>query len=279
MSANIRIIHDNAGDDATLSADAEVATLPVTHLQDPTRARVWQTPDGTTAATISGDLPELTVLSALALWRHNFSSQATWRLRVWDGAGQSGTQLYDSGTVDALPPVALGDMEWGVTPLGASAFAGWALAYSVLWFAPVTGRSFQLDLDDPGSSDGYLEASRLFLGRYLQPSVNLSWGHGLLWDEDTRQERTDGGTLRSEAGIVYRRLTIALEALQGQDRSKFQDLQRTVGLRRDLFVSVYPERGGTLERDYGFAAKIETPDPMKRPNPAYYRTGLTLVEA
>lgn len=255
MTGNIRIITPNDGDAATLTASPAMSgTLPVTNLQDSSRARVART-TSTAAQDIKGTWSVAKVISALALIRHNLTSSSTWRLRLYSDASWIAL-VYDSGNPVAVPPKALGDLEWGVDPLGASLFTGWALAFSSMWFTPVTAGSFILTLTDATNPAGYLEASRLFIGRYLEPSYNMEWGFRLAWNEATTQERTDGGTLRSDGFVPYRRLSFRLADLSLTDRPKFLEWARKDGLRNEIFISAFPEDATALERDHSMAAKL-----------------------
>lgn len=260
MTGRLRIITPNDADAATLTAvPSMAATLPQTNLQRPERALVART-TSTADQQIRGTWSTGRVISAVALNRHNLSSVSTWRFRLYADAVWADL-IYDSGEVVAVPPKSLGDMEWGVDPLGVSLFTGWSHAFSQMWLEPIVARSFILTLLDGTNADGYMQASRLFVGRYLEPSINMDWGYGLRWHEDTTQERTDGGTLRSDGNDPYRRLTLRLSWLAPADRPKFAEWARRDGLRNDFWVSAFPEDATSLERDHAMAAKLtQTPE-------------------
>lgn len=258
MTSNVRMIIRNDADAAVLTASpAMEATLPVTHLQDPSRARVAQT-TGLATQEIKGAWSAPKGVSGCVLARHNLTSSGTWRLQVYSDAAWT-TQVYDSGAVVSWPAKSLGDIEWGIDPLGATVFTGWGQAFSSLWFPPVTGQSFKITLADPTNPDGYLRAARLFMGSYTQPLFNFSYGVSLGWKEDTQQTRTDGGTLRSDAREPYRILRFSCKWLSETDRPKFLDIGRTVGMRKDIFVSCFPGAAGMKERDYAMPAKLVRP--------------------
>lgn len=251
----MRIITPNDADAATLTASpAVVATLPVTNLQTSERARVART-TSTADQDIKGTWSAAKVISAVALNRHNLSSSSTWRVRLYQDAAWT-TLVYDSGAVTAVPPKALGDLEWGVDPLGASLFDDWSHAFSQMWFDPTVARSFIVTLSDAANADGYMEASRLFVGRYLQPSVNAEYGMRLGWQESTLQERTDGGTLRSDGVAPYRRLQFRLGWLSTSDRPKFLEWARRDGRRNDFWIAAFPGDATSLERDHAMSGKL-----------------------
>jgi len=252
---NLRIIADNYADSATLTAaPAVVATLPVTNLQLVPRAQVMRT-TSTADQDIKGTWTAPQMLSGCALWRHNLTSSAKWRLKLYSDAAWT-TLAWDSGDVDACPPKALNDLLWGLEPLGANVFTGWGKAFSSMWFAGIVTRSFKLTLKDATNPAGFFDASRLFLGTALEPIYNMSYGLRLAWQDDSKQGRTDGGSLRTDAVEPYRSLKMRLEWLTDSDRPKFFDMGRSRGKRKDVFVSCFSGAGGAQERDYAFAAKF-----------------------
>lgn len=253
--SNLRIITPNDGDAATLSASpALVATLPQANLQDVSRAKVART-TSTALQYYSGTWTTPRIISAAAIVRHNLTSAATWRLLLYSDAALTAV-VYDSGNVVACPPKALGDIEWGVDALGASLFSDWALAFSSMFFSPTTAQGFIIAVTDAANPAGYFEISRLFMGRYLSADYNFDWGFGLQWIEDTTQQRTDGGTLRSDASEPRRRMSFRLSALSASDRPKALEWARKSGLRLDSFISLFPADATALGRDCAMAGKL-----------------------
>jgi hypothetical protein len=253
---NIRIIASNEADAAALSSADFLAALPASNLQLQGRARVARTEDAAGAKVIDGEWPSARVISACVLHGHNLTSAATWRLQGWAGAGQSGDLVLDSGAVPALRRIPWGYFRFGLVPWGATVFSGWERAYSVMWLAPVAVRSWRLTLLDEDNADGYLQAKRLLLGTYFSPEINVEYGLELDWDEATTQERTQAGTLHSDPGAQYRRLQGYFPHLSDVERSQLMELARRVGKRGEVFISVFPEAGSALERDYALLGKF-----------------------
>ena len=105
---SMRIVTPSVSDAATLSSSDFVATLPVGNLQVEGRGRVSRTTNATGNKTILGDFTGVSIISALVLYNHNLTSQATWRLELYSAAGQTGTKVYDSGTINAMAAVCWG---------------------------------------------------------------------------------------------------------------------------------------------------------------------------
>jgi hypothetical protein len=253
--SNLRIIYRNLADAATLGASpALVAALPVANLQTPGRmpARTTSTAD----QTITGDWGSSQQVNAVVLWRHNLSEFAEWRVELFAGANQTGTKVYDSGGVGG-ETIPLGDLRWGVDPLGTTIQRDWTRAYqSVLYFGTVVARSFRITLVDPDNADGYLQAARLFIGAYWSPDRNHDYGASLVWQDDSTQYRTAGGSLRSDVKALSRVINFSLSYMRAADRAAFTDILREVGKVSEVFLSLYPGAGGAQERDYQVLGKM-----------------------
>lgn len=278
MAANLRMITPNESDDAVLTASpALVATLPVANLQDQTR----KVARSTSLATqhIYGNFNASKQVSSFALVRHNLTAAGTYRLKIYDGLNQTGTLVYDSGSIALGSPKGWGDFVWGVDPWGADSFSGWPSAFVALYFTAVTALSFDLQLDDPANTSGYMEAARLFIGPYIEPIKNFDWNFDMHWDENSTQERTDGGTLRTDARAPFRRWTLSLPMLTQGERAQFANIFRKSGLRNDIFISCFAGQGGQKEIDYAGAVKLKQMPGQPSDFLNNWRTDLILEEA
>lgn len=279
-SANVRILAPNSFDGAALTdSPAMVATLPVGNLQDAMRARVARSVGLPNPQYIRGNLASVQALSGFVLWRHNLTTAGSLRLKIWDGMNQSGTLLYDSGAINLGVVKGWGEFTWGIDPWGAPAFSSWAVSYFVQWFAAIQGAmSFEIQISDPANTAGYMEVARVFLGAYFEPQSNFEYGIDLSWEEDTEQERTEGGSLRSDNREPYRLLRLDLNELSDGERALMMEILRLNGKRSDFFVSCFPGFGGNKERDYQFAAKIVQMPKVKHHIPRYFKNELVLAE-
>lgn len=273
----MRIIADNAADRAVLSASpADNIMSPVQYLQTQYREEMARALVGApTVLTLTWSRP--TPLSACVLYRSNLSNAATWRVQVFSDAGAT-VQIYDSGTQNASMLKTLGQLDWGVDPLGASFYDNWGYTVSVLWFAAVTGLSAKVTIDDPNNPLGLWQASRLFMGLYHETTYAPSEGAQMSWQETTTVERTEGGTLRSEAGESFRTLSLTLAMLPESDRRRLSDAFRSVGMRGDEFVSVFPDALDASTRDHQMQAKLVRLDPTTIVHYGRFTQNLSLEE-
>jgi hypothetical protein len=279
--SRVRIIAPNRLDEAALTASpALVAGLPVENLQDDSRARVARSVGLPSPQYIRGDWPAFRQINSFALWRHNLSGAATLRLKLYAGLGQTGDLLYDSGAIELGSIIPWGELVWGVDTWGAELFEDWPVASHVMWFDPVRPLSFELELDDPANPDGYIQASRIVMGSYFMPDVNFSRPFKFRWEDESTQERTDGGSLRTDEQESYRAFTFSLDWLNEAERAAFVEILRQMGKKKTMFLSMFPEDVGTKRRDFEALVKVVGAMPDSEGNlPLNYRSQLQLAEA
>jgi len=275
---SLRIVTPYISDAATLSSSDFVATLPVQNLQVEGRGRVARTVNATGNKTILGNFAGLSIISALVLYRTNFTSQATWRLELYSGANQTGIKVYDSGTGSALPAIGWGEFQWGLLPWGGSVFTGWGSAFSTMWFDPIGALSFRLTIADAANPAGYLEMKRLLMGNYFEPLVNVEYGLNLQWQDNSTQFRTQGNSIRTDNMALFRVLQGRLPALTQGERATFMEMTRQVALRTEVFMSVFPTVGGSLERDHAMLGKFTSMPNVLHSEFSSYKSDLTFEE-
>ena len=276
---NLRIVSSNDADAATLSSGDFIASLPVGNLQIEGRARVARTLNVTGDKVINGDWPTARIVSCSLLYRNNFTSAATMRVQVWDGAGQAGNLVYDSGVISALDAIGWGEFGWGMVPWGATVFYDWPEAFSVHWFSQVvSGRSFRITVNDSANPAGYLQIKRLLIGAYFEPSVNVDYGMQLTWVDTSVQTRTQGKSINTDKRAQFRALSGNLGGLSVGERAAFFDMTRKVGLSSELFVSVFPAAGGAMERDHSLLCKFDKIPPVNAVSYNRYSGSFSFVE-
>ena len=252
----MRIVTSNVADSATLSSSAFVSTLPVTNLQLEGRTRVARSTNAGGPVVINGNWAAPQSVACALLYRHNLTANATWRVRIFAGKNQLGTVLFDSQDQPPFVAVGWGDFGWGGVGWGQNAMSGWDSPFCVLWFPAVTALSFSVTLTDVGNPAGYLQAKRLLIGPYMQPLVNASYGLQIALRDSSQQTRTGAGGLRTEAEAQWRALNFSLDALNGAERAALLDIARTVGVRKEVFISVFHDQTDSNARDYAMLGKF-----------------------
>lgn len=262
MSNNVKMMIVNEFDGATLSLESGTIapSLPVNNLQTYNNSRRLRTTS--TDFVLVGDFDDITLCTGIVLWRHNFTAAATLRVELFGGAGQSGDLIFDSGVIDALPQSAWTDWDWRVDPLVNSAFQDTDTQYSQIWFGEFFVRSFRISVSDTANPAGYLDLTRIYMGRHFSPSVNFSWGSQLSFGSADDQLRTDDAGLFGKDAPLWRKYTFTLQHLDESDRSEFSRAITHARRFKDWFISLYPSQGGKKELDGAFACKFVQLPPL-----------------
>ena len=246
MATNLHLIIGSDLDDATLTVTpAPVATLPATNMQTVDRGRVCRVLGN--SMRIRSSFAAGRFASGFALARHNLALTGTIRLRLYDGADQTGTVTYDSGAVAIASIIPWGVMIPGVTPWGGAYPDGVNLPpIATLWFDTMPYRSLQVDITSPGNgATDALDVGRIFLGQAFVPEYNYNFGDPLEWVDHSRHTRTAGGSLRTEETHAYRRVTISLDWLNlGEREFLAGEFERRMTKAVDLLLSMNPEATG-----------------------------------
>ncbi len=181
------IAYQNLADDAALTTDSELSTLPAANVQEEHVARKWRT-GAVTDAYLVFDLGSSMAASVMAMLGTNLSEDATVRVRASDSDATGATgEIYDSGVIDA-----------GVK-------SGFGAIYHL--FDEVSARYWRIDLSD--SSLTYIEAGRVFIGPRWTPALGVEFGSWSPFVEDPSQIRRSYGG-QSYADVLPKRRGIQM---------------------------------------------------------------------
>lgn len=280
-NSRIRVIAENLARSAELASSPEVAnieSMPVSNLQNSNRTLSFRSlaidPEG---VTISFEMSARRRLSAVVLYGHNLKVGDKWKVRLWSAPGKSG-DLFETDWMDALVPKRAGEINWGIDQMTSSVFDDWDMAYSVMWFGSQVGQSGEIIVISDDNSDGFIEINRLLFGQAVSPTRNFSFGYELDYLDTSTADLTQGGSLKVDAGHQRRIINLSLPRLLDVERSAWADFIRNAGKYSEIFVSLFPERGGKLERDYSMVCVISNRSPLKNARAAKYALHLNLQE-
>lgn len=250
--SNLRLVAKNEIDHPSCILTCSVTpTLALDNLKNMVRGRIFRAP-ASPAFDIKGTYGGSGVYASMvSLIRTNLEPSATWRFRGYSTADWTGTPAIDTTTLVAIDSTDLGDLDFGVEPLGSGIFDPfYGQKMTLAWFARTLILSWTLTITDTGNSSGFVDASRLWLGDYYELANNPSYGAKVAWREATQQWETDGGSIRSDAGVPYRTLSLDLGYVVEADRAQLFDTFRYCGMRKDIFVCPYPSGTAAQVRDY-----------------------------
>lgn len=235
--ANLRVVYDNAADRASsVVASTTAGALTTANLKSDYKSEVWRSTAASATLTIQWATAELAGMLALPFC--NLTSTATFRVRCYAVATDP-TPAVDK-TATACPGAQFDSFFWGSEPLGVNAYSYGGASYGCIWFPVGTYQKIVLDITD-SSLSGYVEASRLVIGTYWSPTYTAEAGASINIVDNSKQERTDAGDLRTDRGTVSKSLSFDLNFLTQADRNSLFNILRGNGMYKPVYVSLIPE--------------------------------------
>ena len=273
---NLRIIYDNVIDSATLTASSAAAGLPVTNLQTEQKGFVWRSTS--TTATITAIWSTAKTLNGVILPFCNLSSTATIIIRVYTNASDT-TPVFSTGALSA-GAYTPSDLWSGFSaPAGVNAYSYGGGTYARRWFNTSVGQKLEIVISDSANTSGYIEASRLVCGQYWAPTYNTSFGVSIGYVDNSVQSRTEAGNLITSINAMHRTLTFSLDWLTDADRVRLLSILRGNGLRKPIFVSIFPDDSDvTKEQNYQIYGKLSNLAQLTHPIYTMYSSSLSLEE-
>jgi hypothetical protein len=255
--SNLRIIHDNAADRATISASTTAGPLlAAANMQNDFKGQVHRSVGGAVTYTLSWATTQS--VGGVAFPATNFTVDATVRVRLYSDAG--GTALVaDSGTIYACPGLNLGLWDWSL-PLNCNAFAFGGASKSAVWFdSHYAVRLCVIDVYD--YSNSFIDCSRLVVGAYWSPTYNADYGAKVSVNDLTSVARNDSGDLLPDNQTKYDTMKLNLAHMPEADRARLMMIFRGVGTGKNLFVSALPRSLATsAEQDFMIYGKRQNSD-------------------
>ena len=235
---NLRIIHDNAADRATVTASSTAGTLVAANMLTDLKGQVHRSIG--TSVTYTLTWASFETVSSVALPACNLTADATIRVRGYD-ALEGGTLVVDSGTQYACPGQTLGLWDWA-GPLNGNAFAYGGTAKAVCWLADhYAVKRLVIDIQDAGNPAGYIDCARLVLGGYWSPAYNASYGASINVQDASTNTRNDSGDLLTDRAALSETLEIKLELMPPADRARINQIMRSSGTFRPVLVALIPD--------------------------------------
>jgi hypothetical protein len=229
----MRIYASTADARAVLSGPAASAH-PVSNLLRDDH-RVWRTSGSTAALTLTW--PSAEWISGVALVRHNLTVRSRWRI----SGSLSGVPTLLQDWTAAAPAQGLGQLAWGVEPVGTNAATSMAAPLAAVHLAePVLVDSLVIELEDIGNTSGYLQAFRLIAGLHWSPSVGTVYGVQMRRATTGKRADTDSGQVLLSRGTRYRELVFQMPGLTAAERTQMWTHIESIADDRPVLVALFP---------------------------------------
>lgn len=142
-----------------------------------------------------------------------------------------------------------------------------------------TARYWRFNIADTANTDGYVDIGRLIVAGGFQPSINMVYGAGLGFDNETVRETTDGGAALYDTRDTRRSLTGVLDLMPETDAyDEWFRLVMRHGKSGQMFVVYDPDDTGTRARQRSFLGVLKDLNPIEHPYHARFRTAFSVLE-
>lgn len=254
--SNLRLVYINQADLAsTLTASNTSGALSAALMRTDEKGEAHRSTGTSVSYTLTW--ASNVTIGAVALPATNLSATATVRVRLYSDTAMT-TLIADTGTVTACPGLDLATSLWTLTTArNVNSFAYGGASKSSFWFTtqPSTVRACLIDLVDSSNSAGYIDCARIVAGPYWEPAINADYGASYQLVDDTKNSRSDSGSLYSDRGTVSELLVLKLSYLTFEERTQLGKLIRGNGIWKPVFISVFPEDTTNLEQTYQIYGK------------------------
>ena len=269
---NLRMIIDNAAARAALAATPVAAGMSAAVMKNDTKSNVCRSTGTDIEITMTWDVAER-IGGVHFPWCNGSPSTTIEVLGYLDKAGV--TKVLDTGVRPACPARARALRAPWTLVSAASAYAWGGGAHAFTWFENTSVKRLVIRLKDPGSLQGYMEVSRVFVGESFSPDQNASYDPGLTPVNTGAQFRTDAGDRRFVRGTKSAKLAVELGSMTERDRDFIWGMLVANGLEVPIIVSLYPgDASPERERDHQIYGALVQSAAMRRPNFAQHATTL-----
>jgi len=272
MANKIRFAIDNYIDSAYLTCTSysdmavkkDSTTLPVENIKYISKSRVLRTIDNT-ETSINGVIKTELPVSSLVLNGHNFTEGTTVTIYLYS---------------DLEYTLLLGSESHVLTSDDCACLNTLTQTNLVLWFTEYASvRSFRIKFTNSGTpSLDYFQVSRVFLTAYVEADINVSRGNTIFWNSNTKQYRTEGGSLSSNTTKSVKAFNFELDLVSETKRPRIFKELAGVGMRKDFFFSIFPECTGDIVKDYSGLVKLKKPLAITEFQNNLYKSNFSLEE-
>ena len=157
--------------------------------------------------------------------------------------------VYSTMVDGVIPLYGIGDGPLGIIPLGGySSEVGQRIPSSVVWMPKTIASFARITLIDGDNPDGYIQASRLLLGDYWEPTFNFEPGYSSGPITNSKQISLQNGAIYANRMAQQRDMSISFKNLMPEEEVTVFEFVSHVDLNQHILVSTYPLEGSAIEQ-------------------------------
>lgn len=247
---NLRVIHQNLADSATIGADSTAGNYAASNMQTDLKSQFHRSLGTTVTYTLTWATNQ--TISAVVLPCTNLTATATIAVKLQSSSDNITFTDIPGATQAATTAAGSTQIAQFGTATG-NLFAYGAVTKTAHWFDQIftNVRRVIITLVDTSNPAGFIDCSRVICGHYWSPTYNADRSGLVLSVSDTSStSRNDAGDLISEQGFVYDQLQLNLGVLTDSDRDTLLGITRRRGVSQNILISVFPDNRTATELAY-----------------------------
>lgn len=273
--ANLKIIYKNLADSAVLTASGTAGSLVASNMQFDRKSLIWRSDVYAGTITAIWDNPQQIDSIILAFCNIGYDSRII--IRGYDTAISNTPSYTQTFNRTAVPKPYIGSDN----PVGVNYFAYGGGRYARMFLSSTINncRKLTIDIQDTDNPQGYIEISRLIVGKSWSPTFNTGFGLPVGLEDTSIQDRAQSGDLVTSRGPQFKKLSLDLTWMNSSDKSYISDIGKLNGKSIPIFVSVFPnDSDSDKEYQYQIYGKLTQVPGLSHPMHTIYSTQLTIEE-
>jgi hypothetical protein len=267
------ILSPKYSDMSAISGSSSVSNASVIGLLRARPKLYWRSTEPT--PYVEGNFGTPRVLDTLIQGFFNAREGDTFRLRL----------ASSQANLTAAPIIDFGPQP--MWPSG-SDLSEYAKIHRVFTFEQQTAQWYRIDYDFSGNPDGFVQGSRVVIGKRIEPltSVEAKWSMG--GQEDVAETVDMGGEESPRVMGVKRSFTCTWHNLRESEREQLYVMKLERGSAKDVVLAVEPSEGpysmarihiGRIKDYFSFEQTMEALDPDNGPPVQHFTVSFKVQEA
>jgi predicted DNA-binding WGR domain protein len=225
--------------------DAMHNTLPIDNVKLLSKSLVARSKDATTLS-ITGQLAQAELVDSFIICGHNLTVGCQYQLSLYSDFAQA-NQVWSTGGYVAITS----------DTIGADIY--YDISYLPIYFDEVNAASFKLVLVNSTSDPlNYFQIYRLCFGNSVAPSIGAALQHKLTYNDQSKQYRTESGTLRTDIIKKNKQIEFNLNNIVESERAELLRTLARVGKQEEFFISTFASScDSDKDKEYRGLVKIK----------------------
>lgn len=245
--SDLRIIHKNAANDATLTASTTAGALAARNMLNDRKGSFHRSTGLVVQYTLTWDV--LRTIGGVGFPAIAVTTDSTVRVWCYDAAA-GGVLTMDTGLQWLAPGASLGTWDWAMD-LNESPSPVGAMVKAACWFTDhVVARRVVIEVADLTNPSGRIDCARLVVGGFWEPENSADYGVVTGVTDSSKNSRTGAGDLPSDKASKNDSLKLDMSVMSPRDRARMHFILNQNGITVPVFISLAANsEDSLLERD------------------------------